>query len=470
MVSLKLFAGTDVGLRENNEDNFIVCPDLSQKDWIVPSDFKQVIPLGSMGCVMVVADGMGGQNAGEIASAIAINTVKTMFSDSHLQQDIFESRDGIKSFLKRVILECDSQIKINSEMNPDRFGMGSTIVIAWIIGRKLFIAWLGDSRAYSFVPGKGIARLSKDHSYVQQLVDAGMIDENEAMHHPDSNVITRSLGDPSQKAKADVREYDVEDGEIVLLCTDGLCGVCTDEEIGGILEDEYSNLQQCKEKLTTAALSSGGADNITICLIQILIDVKDRDNSNSNKKSMISKFGLLLTILLGVCLFIFLICSDYLSINEQKNKEKVRISLAKETLKPGEKTYFHIFQSGNILVSLEYDHSLIEVNLKDSIVSIKNKVFTKDTITYISVVCGQNREYSDSVLIKIKKINLEENVEDVISKTSNKGEKSNKGEISNNGDKGDRSLLGDKGGDIITISNAPTDTISPTDTIRKKNK
>ena len=80
MVSFKLFAGTDVGLRDNNEDNFTVCPDLSQNEWIIPADYQQEIQLDARGCILVVADGMGGQNAGEVASAIAIATVQRMFS------------------------------------------------------------------------------------------------------------------------------------------------------------------------------------------------------------------------------------------------------------------------------------------------------------------------------------------------------------------------------------------------------
>lgn len=303
MVSFKLIAGTDVGLRENNEDNFTVCPDLTKNEWIVPADCQQAIQLGSKGCVMVVADGMGGQNAGEVASAIAINTVQEMFSPSHLFADILGKPNAVKSFLKKVISECDIRIKKRAEAESSAYGMGSTIVIAWLIGCKLYIAWLGDSRAYSYVQGKGIARLSKDHSYVQQLVDAGAITDEEAMNHSDSNVIIRSLGDTSQKAKADVVEYDIEDGQVVLLCSDGLCGVCRDEEIGTIIEEEIDNLQKCKERFITAALATGGSDNITISLLQISIDSSQTAALVEVKKQK-SKKKIMLTIvafILGLC-------------------------------------------------------------------------------------------------------------------------------------------------------------------------
>ena len=178
MVSFKMFAGTNVGLRENNEDNFTVCPDLMKDEWIVPAENQQFIQLGQRGCVMVVADGMGGQNAGEVASAIAIATVQELFSPKELPANVIEKPDTIKQFLKKVVSECDIRIKHKAKKDSSTVGMGSTIVISWLVNEKLFIAWIGDSRAYSFVPKKGIARLSKDHSYVQQLVDAGAITED----------------------------------------------------------------------------------------------------------------------------------------------------------------------------------------------------------------------------------------------------------------------------------------------------
>ena len=95
MISFKLFAGTDVGLRDNNEDNFTVCPDLTQNEWMMPADHQQVIPLGECGCLMVVADGMGGQNAGEVASAIAIETVQTMFAPDCLTDKVLSKPANI---------------------------------------------------------------------------------------------------------------------------------------------------------------------------------------------------------------------------------------------------------------------------------------------------------------------------------------------------------------------------------------
>lgn len=408
MVSFKLFAGTNIGLRENNEDNFTVCPDLIKNEWIVPADYQQAIPLDSYGCVMVVADGMGGQNAGEVASAIAIKTVQDMFAPEHLPADVFDKPDAIKSFLKKVISECDIRIKRTTKTDPSTSGMGSTIVMAWLIGNKLYIAWIGDSRAYSFIKGKGIARLSKDHSYVQQLVDAEAISEEEAMTHPNSNIITRSLGDTSQKAKADVIEYDIEDGQVILLCTDGLCGVCRDEIIGGIIEEEENDLQKCKEKLTTAALAAGGSDNITISLMQIktssAVPGKEVCNGILSKIKNLKRSTLLIS-LLGICVLFALL---FVGLSSTKTNEtpikSVKIWLDKNTLESKEKTKYHIRVIGDSISSLIYDKSLIVINTKDSTISVKKNSLPNDTIVYLKVICKDSSLVdSTAILIKQKK-------------------------------------------------------------------
>lgn len=405
MVSFKLFAGTNVGLRENNEDNFTVCPDLNKNEWIVPADNQQVIQLGSRGCAMVVADGMGGQNAGEVASAIAIDTVQEMFSPNQMSADVFDRSDAIKSFLKKVISECDVRIKKRTKEDPSTDGMGSTIVIAWLIDCKLYIAWIGDSRAYSFVKNKGIARLSKDHSYVQQLVDAGAITDEEAMTHPNSNVITRSLGDISQKAKADVVEYDIEDDQIVLLCSDGLCGVCKDEEIGGIIEEECSDLHKCKESLTTAALAAGGSDNITISLLHIK---KDNTRTPSNEKTGKQNKINIRTIFASVFALFLIIALFYAGFSLIKPKEdsarSLRIWLDRDTLSAKEKTSFHVQVIGDSVSSYVYDKNLININVKDSLIYVyKLSSLLEDTTTYIKVVGHNDPNLTDSVSLHIKK-------------------------------------------------------------------
>lgn len=270
MTQIKLFAGTDVGLRDNNEDNFTVNPDLTLDVWMVPASQQETIQLGKRGCLMVVADGMGGMNAGEVASDIAIKTVQEMFSPTKMPANIVDRHESIKEYLRKTIVEADRQVKKHCKKDPSTEGMGSTIVIAWLIHGLVYVGWLGDSRAYSYKPGKGIQRLSKDHSYVQELVDAKTITEEEAMLHPQSNVIMRSLGDVTQKAKPGIICHPVAKGEIILLCSDGLCGVCADNSIAEIVGQTSSDLRNCKESLTNAALEADGSDNITIALLEIV--------------------------------------------------------------------------------------------------------------------------------------------------------------------------------------------------------
>ncbi len=272
MQGIKIFAGTNVGLRDNNEDNFTVCSDLQSGSWTVPTDHQQVLSLGNMGCLLLVADGMGGQNAGEVASAIAVQTVEALFSLEALSSICLDDDNQVRQYLLNGIEKADARIKAHAHDHAETSGMGSTLVMAWILKGVAHVAWIGDSRAYAVMPSKGIACLTKDHSFVQGLVDKGQITEEEAMTHPNSNIITRSLGDMSQRARGDVVSYSLHNGEVILLCSDGLCGVCSDAVIGGIVEDYVADLQQCKEQLTNAALRAGGSDNITIALAQYFDD------------------------------------------------------------------------------------------------------------------------------------------------------------------------------------------------------
>ena len=395
MISFKMFAGTDVGLRENNEDNFTVCPDLVLNQWIVPADYQQAIPLGEKGCVMVVADGMGGQNAGEVASAIAIETVQELFSDANLPVGIWSNPDAVKSFLRKVISEADVRIKRHSEKHTSDAGMGSTIVMAWMVRNTAYVAWLGDSRAYSYIPGKGITRISKDHSYVQQLVDAGTLTDEEAMTHPNSNIITRSLGDTSQNAKAEVVAHPLENGEMILLCSDGLSGVCKDGEIGAIVEKYIDNLQLCKEKLTTAALAAGGSDNITVALLRffndaVSVDMDEKATGVVAKWKQLKKswrVAILLTalgILGGIGCIGYILQYD----NCAKDLPKDFFKLESDKIKVGEKIKYDLRAEGADTVFFDYDSTLIYLDKKDSIIQIRKGVkFDKDTTIDIVAKC-----------------------------------------------------------------------------------
>lgn len=379
MALIKIFADTNIGLRDNNEDNYTVCPDLTLGQWEASDNTQTAFPLGRNGCLIVVADGMGGMNAGEVASDIAIRTVQEMFAPSVLASNVTFKQDNVKTYLKKVIVEADRRVKQYAKDNPETKGMGSTIVMAWLIGSDAYIGWLGDSRAYSYVPEKGIARLSKDHSYVQELVDAKQLTEEEAMNHDMSNVITRSLGDTSQKAKPDVTVHRVCEGEIIMLCSDGLCGVCTDEEISSIIEQNAGSLPQCQEALTEAALNSGGSDNITIALLNVT-EVPRKDSANDIKtwlrrmswKEMISGAAI---VLIAIAFFFILICRKANDVEVPVPIEKIELHLSKDTLNYGDTLNY------DVTILPKYAHQYYSIECKGgklAIDSVGKKIFLKD--------------------------------------------------------------------------------------------
>ncbi|MDH8701074.1 serine/threonine protein phosphatase PrpC [Dysgonomonadaceae bacterium PH5-43] len=290
-IKFKLIAGTDIGLeRSNNEDNFVVCTDLQTTEWFIPQDVDEPLVLSDKGCLLAVADGMGGMNAGEIASSIAIETVKKMFDPSLLTEQITKDANSITTYLKKIINEADQAIKNHSQTNESNRGMGTTIAIAWVLDRYAYLAWCGDSRIYSYHPKVGLRQLSKDHSYVQQLIDDGRLDPKYAFDHPDGNIILRSLGDTEKKAVADTLVYQLSNEEILLLCSDGLSGLCRDSDLEEIIKDNYANLTSCKTELIQAALSAGGYDNITVALFQQVSGGKDFEPVVDKGNSVINKF------------------------------------------------------------------------------------------------------------------------------------------------------------------------------------
>lgn len=291
-IQFRIAAKTDVGLlRTNNEDNFQASSDLSkdQMRWIN----NEVCSLGDKGALIVVADGMGGMNAGEVASELAIETVREYFAPHNLTADVMKTRYTIEKFMNEVIVAADSRIKEEARRNPDTKGMGTTIVIGWILDGKLYVSWCGDSRAYVYNPAAGLHQISKDHSYVQGLVDKGSITRDEAFDFPDSNIITRCLSDSTAKAKPEslLKPYDLCDGDIILLCTDGLSGMIRDHEMEEIIRANEQDMDLLVDQLIHAACEAEGSDNITICICQILsgagqcapevfIDYDKRNNGN----------------------------------------------------------------------------------------------------------------------------------------------------------------------------------------------
>ncbi|MDE7346272.1 MAG: protein phosphatase 2C domain-containing protein [Muribaculaceae bacterium] len=341
-IQFRIAAKTDVGLvRTNNEDNFQASSDLSknQMRWIN----NEVCSLGDKGALIVVADGMGGMNAGEVASELAIETVREYFSLENLTADVMKTRYSIEKFMNEVIVAADARIKEEARRNPETKGMGTTIVIGWILDGKLYVSWCGDSRAYVYNPAAGLHQITKDHSYVQGLVDKGSITREEAFDFPDSNIITRCLSDSTAKAKPEslLKPYDLCDGDIILLCTDGLSGMIRDSEMEAIIRANEQDMDVLVDELIKVACEAEGSDNITICICQILrgasqckpevfTDYDKRNNGNQtgfiktiiNKQEDISgkRRGWLYILLACVALALIGICVWWFFLKEKGDK------------------------------------------------------------------------------------------------------------------------------------------------------
>lgn len=203
--------------------------------------------------LFIVCDGMGGHNSGEVASRIACETISKHVKENY---DKMESFDLIAESVK---LAHDNISEI-SEANESHRGMGTTMVLCLIIGSKLYYANVGDSRIYIYRDGL-LNQITKDHSYVQELIDSGAIDEEEAKFYP-RNQITSALG-TSIKYKMDLKVMDLVENDYILLTTDGLTDLIDDDDIHDVIENEYNVRETC-EILQYMANSTGGKDNITI--------------------------------------------------------------------------------------------------------------------------------------------------------------------------------------------------------------
>lgn len=227
---MKMYGATDIGLvRETNQDNFYI--DKSLK-WAV------------------VADGMGGHNGGETASTMAVEEIKK----SMLQ--------GVG--LKESISNANTLVYRTSVENPELAGMGTTVVLCEIVGGRVNIAHVGDSRAYIFHDGK-LRQITKDHSIVQQLIDSGTITEEQAKYHPQRNLITRALG-TEKNIRVDYETLEFSENDYILICSDGLSSYVEKSEIENIISN--TRISEAADKLVEAANKCGGKDNVTVVLIK----------------------------------------------------------------------------------------------------------------------------------------------------------------------------------------------------------
>lgn len=212
--------------------------------------------MGSLPNLFIVADGMGGHNGGDYASKLTVETMLSQVGDS------FE-KNPVKIF-RKAISAANDLIRRKAAEIPDMEGMGTTVVAATCLGKFLQVANVGDSRLY--VVGKEIRQITRDHSLVEEMVRAGTISQEEARNHPDKNIITRAVG-ASETVEADYFTVELKEGDLVLMCTDGLTNMLEDEEIRMILGGARDIVEKA-QALVDAANANGGKDNISVVLIE----------------------------------------------------------------------------------------------------------------------------------------------------------------------------------------------------------
>ncbi len=242
---LDIYGASDIGcVRGLNEDSFCI---YGFEENQVPG-------------FCVLSDGMGGHNAGEVASQKTVQFVAEV-----LMEPILKETTALPKEMQRAVKEANERVFKMAVTDQSQQGMGATLVIAAVLPEEIYIANVGDSRAYAYRNGE-LMQITRDHSVVEEMMANGSITPEEARVHPQRNIITRAIGtDPI--VEPDLFEYDYLAGDILLLCSDGLSGMLENDEIQRILE-ENRNAKQTVSAFIDAAKEKGGQDNITVICIR----------------------------------------------------------------------------------------------------------------------------------------------------------------------------------------------------------
>jgi PPM family protein phosphatase len=270
---------SDVGLiRKNNEDSFLIATPTSDFANQNPAELNGIMP--ENGTMFIVADGMGGAQAGEVASRMAVDTVARNFINALNKKDSLDQQTLI-SALTETIQETNQLIFREGQKNSECNGMGTTLTAAMVYGTTIFFAQLGDSRGYLARKGV-ISQMTKDQSLVAQMVASGSLTPEEAKNHPQRNVILQALGIQSQVDVA-ISLAELRRGDQIVLCSDGLSGKVDAEEIKEFLE-RFEPKAAC-QGLVRMARERGGEDNITVIVARFngdgLPEPKSDDFSDS---------------------------------------------------------------------------------------------------------------------------------------------------------------------------------------------
>jgi protein phosphatase len=264
-LAVRSFGLTDPGrVRPANEDQFVIVEmarTLRVHQTSVPQARSQYS--SDRGHVFLVADGVGGQQGGEVASALGLltvegfllNTLKRFFSTKGPDE-----QNILKEF-QTSLMEADARIFAEAAGHPELIGMGTTLTLAFAVDGKLLVAHAGDSRCY-LLSGGELHQVTGDHTVVADMVRAGTLSQEEVSQHPYRHVITNVLGGNEPGVRVEMHKLDLEPGDVVFLCTDGLTEMVPDERIAAILAEEEP--QRACERLVAEANEQGGQDNITV--------------------------------------------------------------------------------------------------------------------------------------------------------------------------------------------------------------
>ena len=242
---MKTFSKTDVGRKRETNQDYV---------------YARTKPVGKLPNLFAVADGMGGHNAGDLASKCTVEI---------LEREIEESTEtNIKDINRQAIYKANEKIIEMAERDSKLEGMGTTLVVATIVHNMIYFANVGDSRLYLI--NHTITQLTKDHSLVEEMVRLGGIKPEEARNHPDKNIITRAIG-AKEGVEPDFFEHSLKKGDIILMCSDGLSNMIEDEEIFQIVKSGR-DVVEITEDLIETANENGGKDNIGVVVIEPLAD------------------------------------------------------------------------------------------------------------------------------------------------------------------------------------------------------
>lgn len=260
-VIVHVFGLTDVGrTREHNEDSFLVVDLTEDNDTLQPE--VQTHVGGSRGSLFMVADGLGGAAAGEIASDLAVRTVHE-YLRTHWSNSADEGAEAFATAIKGAAETANQRIYAYAQEHPENRGLGTTATIAGLLGDTLFLAQVGDSRAYLL--RDGVARqITKDQSLMQRLVEAGELTPDEAERSERRNIILQALG-PEPSVRIDLTYQTLRRGDTLVLCTDGLSGLVKKDEIAEVVSQAPDLASACRE-LIERANENGGPDNITVII------------------------------------------------------------------------------------------------------------------------------------------------------------------------------------------------------------